>query len=199
MTAQCTKIPEESKSMDRHFLEFWGKYLTNAAEGQKQLEDMATWMGQGLRGFEYLTTLFQKTYGLDRLPEDSPEYMKTWKKAEQDFRRSFKDYLSFFGVVLREDHQALARQYEELKQTVAAQEETITHLRLLLSQKIMDQGDAFNGFQDVAKEQAAQFQELMNSLSKAFKVGKASKDSKTTTKEGSSSPPAPKKIKSDMD
>jgi hypothetical protein len=196
MTAQCSKIPEESNRMDRHFLEFWGKYLTDAAKGQKQLEDMAAWMGQGLRGFEYLATLFRKSYGLERFPEDSPEYVKTWKKAEQDFRRSFKDYLSFFGVVLREEHLALVKQYEELKETAAAQEETIKHLRLLLSQKMVDQGEAFKGFQDVAKEQAAQFQELMNSLSKAFKVGKGSKDSKTTSKEGSPSPA--KKNKSDM-
>jgi hypothetical protein len=145
---------------------------------------MAEWMGQGLRGFEYLTTLFRKTYGLDRLPEDSPDYLKTWKKAEQDFRTSFKDYLSFFGVVPREEHLALVKKYEELKQKAAAQEETIKHLRLLLSQKLVDQGEAFKGFQDVAKEQAAQFQDMMNSLSRAFKVGKGPKDSKTNSKEG---------------
>jgi hypothetical protein len=182
-------VPEESNRMDSHFLEFWGNYLTNAAKGQKQLEDMAGWMGQGLRGFEYLTTLFRKTYGLDRIPEDSPDYLKTWKKAEQDFRTSFKDYLSYFGVVPGEEHLALVKKYEELKEKAAAQEETIRHLRLLLSQKMVDQGEAFKGFQDVAKEQAAQFQDMMNSLSKAFKVGKGPKDSKTTSKEGAPSFP----------
>ena len=179
--------------MDRHFLEFWGNYLTNAAKGQKQLEDMAAWMGQGLRGFEYLTTLFRQCYGLDELEVDSPEYLKTWKKAEQDFRMAFKDYLSFFGVVPREEHLALVKKCEELEQEVAAREETIKHLRLLLSQKMVDQGEAFKGFQDVAKEQAAQFQELMNSFGKAFKVGKGSKQSNTAATEGS--PASPKKSK----
>ena len=179
--------------MDRHFLEFWGNYLTNAAKGQKQLEDMAAWMGQGLRGFEYLTTLFRQCYGLDELEVDSPEYLKTWKKAEQDFRMAFKDYLSFFGVVPREEHLALVKKCEELEQEAAAREETIKHLRQLLSQKMMDQGEAFKGFQDVAKEQAAQFQELMNSFGKAFKVGKGAKESKTAATEGS--PASPKKSK----
>jgi hypothetical protein len=135
-------LSQGEQPMDRHFLEFWGNYLTNAAKGQKQLEDMAEWMGQGLRGFEYLTTLFRKSYGLDELEVDSPEYLKTWKKAEQDFRIAFKDYLSFFGVVPSEEHLALVKQYEELKETAAAQEETIKHLRLLLSQKMVDQGEA---------------------------------------------------------
>jgi hypothetical protein len=174
--------------MDRHFLEFWGNWLSSAAKGQKQLEDMAEWMGQGLRGFEYLTTLFRKCYGLDRLEEDSPEYLKTWKRAEQDFWASFKDYMGFFGVVPREEHLKLVQQYEELKEKVAAQEETIRHLRLLLSQKMVDHGEAFRGFQDVAREQAAQFQDLMNSFGKAFKAGKGPKESKITSKEGTSSP-----------
>jgi hypothetical protein len=191
MTAQSRKFPEESNRMDRHFLEFWGNYLTNAAKGQKQLEDMAAWMGQGLRGFEYLTTLFRQCYGLDELEVDSPEYLTTWKKAEQDFRMAFNDYLSFFGVVPKDEHLALVKKYEELKQEAAAREETIKHLRLLLSQKMMDQGDALEGFQEVAKDQAAQFQELMTSLSKAFKVSKGSKESKTNSKVGP--PSLPKK------
>ena len=179
--------------MDSHFLEFWGNYLTNAAKGQKQLEDMAEWMGQGLRGFEYLTTLFRKSYGLDELEVDTPEYLKTWKKAEQDFRMGFKEYLGFFGVVPKDEYLALVKKCEELEQEAAAREETIKHLRQLLSQKMMDQGEAFKGFQDVAKEQAAQFQELMNSFGKAFKVGKGAKESKTAATEGS--PASPKKSK----
>jgi hypothetical protein len=175
--------------MDRHFLEFWGNYLTNAAKGQKQLEDMAAWMGQGLRGFEYLTTLFRQSYGLDELETDSPEYLKTWKKAEQDFRTAYKDYLSFFGVVSKEEHLALVKKCEELEQEVAAREETIAHLRSLLTQKMLDQGDLFQGFQEVAKEQAVQFQELMTSLGKSFKTGKGPKQNKTAAVEGSPDPP----------
>jgi hypothetical protein len=189
MTAQFRKFPEGSNRMDRHFLEFWGNYLTNAAKGQKQFEDMAAWMGQGLRGFEYLTTLFRQCYGLAELEEDTPEYLKTWKKAEQDFRTALKDYLSFFGVVPREEHLALVKKCEELEQEIAAREETIAHLRSLISQKLLDQGDSLKGFQEVAKDQAAQFQDLMTSLGKAFKVGKGSKESKTTSKVGPASLP----------
>ena len=164
--------------MDKHFLEFWGNFLTQTAKGQKQLEDMAAWMGQGLRGFEYLTALFRKSYGLDRLREGSPEYLKTWNKAAQDFSRSFKDYLTLFGVVPKEEHLALVKKYEELKGKVASQEETIKHLRTLLSQKMLDQGEVVKEFQTLAQEQATQFQELMKSFTKAFKVSKGSKATK---------------------
>jgi len=59
--------------MDRQFLEFWGNFLLNAANGQKQLEDMTHWMKKGFSGFDELTDMFQRFYGLDGLPPDSPD------------------------------------------------------------------------------------------------------------------------------
>ena len=52
--------------MDRQFLEFWGNYLLAAAKGQKQLEDMNQWLNQGFSGYEELTAMFKKFYGLER-------------------------------------------------------------------------------------------------------------------------------------
>ena len=75
--------------MDRHFLEFWGNLLLTAAKSQKQLEEMAKWIQQGFSGFEDLTAMFHKSYGLDRLTEGSSDYLKRWKKAEADFRKSY--------------------------------------------------------------------------------------------------------------
>jgi hypothetical protein len=45
---------EEKDYMDRHFLEFWGNFLINAAKGQKQMEDMSKWMQQGFEGSIWL-------------------------------------------------------------------------------------------------------------------------------------------------
>jgi uncharacterized coiled-coil protein SlyX len=169
--------------MDKHFLEFWGNFMVNVAKGQKQLDDMAKWMGQGFKGFEYLTALFRKCYGLDRLNEASPDYLKLWKKSEADFWESFKSYLALFGVVPKDEHLALVKKYEELKEKAASQEETIRHLRMLLGEKVVDQREVIKGFQDLMNEQTAQFQELMNSFAKAFKTGKPAKTGKAAREE----------------
>ena len=50
--------------MDKQFLEFWGNFMLNAAKSQKQLEDMAEWMKGGFTGFQDLTSMFEKVYGL---------------------------------------------------------------------------------------------------------------------------------------
>lgn len=154
--------------MDKNFLEFWGNFLINVAKGQKQLEDMAKWMGQGFKGFEDLTVMFRKFYGLDRLAKGSPDYLKMREKAQEAFQNSFKDYLSLFGVVPKEEHLALVKKYEELNEKVAAQEETIKHLRILLGEKVFDPGEVVTGFQELMKKQSDQFQQLMESISQSF-------------------------------
>ncbi|MDI7261290.1 MAG: hypothetical protein QME90_15410 [Thermodesulfobacteriota bacterium] len=154
--------------MDKHFLEFWGNFLINVAKGQKQLEDISKWMMQGFKGFEDLTAMFQTFYSLDKLDKSSPDYLKMWKKAEEDFKKSFKDYLSLLGLVPKEEYLGLVEKYEALKQKVASQEETISHLRMLLGEKVFDPGGVVKGFQDLMQRQKDQFQKLMESIGESF-------------------------------
>jgi len=159
--------------MDRHFLEFWGNFLINAAKGQKQLEDISKWMQQGFEGFDELTGMFKKFYGLEHMEKNTPAYMETWKKASENFQKSFKDYLRLMGVVSKDEHLTLVKKYEELKEKVAAQEETINNLRMLLEEKKVEtQGELVQGFQEIIEKQSEQFQETMGTFSKFFKKDK---------------------------
>ena len=157
--------------MDKNFLEFWGNVMIGAARGQKQMEDMTKWMEQGLSGFEDLTAMFGKSYGLDNLAKDTPDYLKTWEQAAKDFQESFKDYLNLMGVTSKDEHLTLVRKYEHLKKKTADQEETIKHLRMLQNEKwVADQGEVVKGFQDLVKSQSEQFQELTESMSRFFQT-----------------------------
>ncbi|MEA1947488.1 MAG: hypothetical protein U9N83_09335 [Thermodesulfobacteriota bacterium] len=159
--------------MDRHFLEFWGNFLINAAKGQKQLEDMSKWMRQGFEGFDELTAMFTKFYGLEHMEKDTPAYMETWKKASENFQKSFKDYLHMIGVVPKDEHLTLVKKYEELKERVATHEETIKHLRMLLEEKKAEtQGELVQGFQEIIEKQSEQFQETMETFGRFFKKDK---------------------------
>ncbi|MBE9569307.1 MAG: hypothetical protein IMF11_01660 [Proteobacteria bacterium] len=170
--------------MDKQFLEFWGNFMINSAKGQKQLEDMTKWMSQGLSGFDEMTAMFGKFYGLDKLGKDTPAYLKTWEKATEDFQKSFKEYLSLMGVVPKDEHLTLIKKYEDLKKRVADQEETIKHLRMLQDEKwAADQGEVIKGFQNVVKNQSEQFQELTESISRFFQTeAPKTKDTKKSPK-----------------
>lgn len=155
--------------MDRHFLEFWGNFLLNAAKGQKHLEDLTKWLNQGFFNFQELTTLFQKAYGLDQLEQGSPDYLQAWKKAEEEFRKSLRDYLKLLEVVPRSEYLALAGKHEELEKKVAQQEETIKHLKMLLKGKGMGFDAAALEFQELIKSQGDQFQEVLKGLGEGLK------------------------------
>jgi hypothetical protein len=127
-------------------------------------------MQQGFKGSDELTAMFTRFYGLEHMGKDSPDYMEAWKKASEDFQKSFKDYLHLMGVVPQEEHLTLVKKYEELKEKVASQEETIKHLRMLLGEKKAGaQGDVDKGFQEIIEKQSKEFQETMETFGRFFK------------------------------
>jgi len=155
--------------MNRHFLEFWGKALLQAAQSQKQLEDLAKWCQRGIFSFQDYSQLFKTSYGLDQVAEDSPDYFSIWNKAEENFQESFKEYLHIFGVVPREEYAALARQYEELQAKMAEQEETSKLLRRLLEEKGLGLEATSLEFQKLIEKQGEQFQKFIQGLGEAVK------------------------------
>jgi len=155
--------------MDSQFLKFWGESFLNAAKGQKAMEDMAAWMRHGFTGFEEMTALFQKIYGLDQVAKESPDYFKMWKKAQEDFKNSFTDYLTLFGGVPRDEHTELVKKYEELKEKAASQEETIKHLQMLLSHAKTE--EVAGQLENLVQKQAEQFKKIMESFGRSFKKG----------------------------
>jgi uncharacterized coiled-coil protein SlyX len=155
--------------VNRHFLEFWGKALLQAAQSQKQLEDLAKWCQRGIFSFQDYTQIFKTSYGLDEVAADNPDYFSVWKKAEENFRESFREYLNLFGVVPREEYAALARQYDELKARMAEQEETIKLLRRLLEEKGLGLEATSLEFQKLIEKQGEQFQKFIQGLGEAVK------------------------------
>jgi hypothetical protein len=154
--------------MNRHFLEFWGKALLQAAKSQKQLEDLAKWLPRGFLGFQDFTQLFKTSYGLNEVAEDTPDYLALWKKAEADFRESFKDYLNLLGGVPREEYIALARENEKLQVQVAEQAELIENLRTLADEKGLGLEATTMEFQTLIKKQGEQFQQFLQGLGESM-------------------------------
>lgn len=153
--------------MNRQFLEFWGQALLLAAQSQKQLEDLGQWFQQGFWGFPDYTQLFKSSYGLGEAAEEDTDFLTLWKKAEEDFRRSFQDYLNLLGVVPREEYDALARENETLKEKVAEQEETIKRLRMLADEKGLGLEATTLEFQRLIEKQGEQFQKFIQGLGEA--------------------------------
>lgn len=159
--------------MDEKFLEFWGNFLISTAREKKRADDITSIMQKSIANFNEMfaaglgemTPMFRKFYGLDNLSEHGEEYSTMTKKAVDDFQKSFKDYLAMMGVFPQKDYLTLVEKYEKLKEKCADQEETIKHLKMLLSMKGGDQSDAVNTLQSIAKDQSELFQKMMTDFS----------------------------------
>jgi len=153
------------RSLDKHFLEFWGNFLLSAAKGQRQLDEFSRWMSQGMSGFRDLTAMFRQFYdlGSERPGEDTD-----WKTARNSFEKAYRAYLDTLGVVPKSDYMTLKKQLEELQKKAEDQEATLRKLRLELSESRMARGDVVRGFQELIQVQSEQFQELTDSFSRFF-------------------------------
>ena len=153
--------------MERNFLEFWGNYLLAAAKGQQQLADLNQWIRQGFSGFDDLTVMFKKFYGLEHSGRETSDTVKAWENAATDFRNSFKAYLNLMAMVPKDEYQALEQKYAELQEKVAEQESTINVLRQLLAEEGTYQGETVKVFQELVNKQADAFENLMKNLAAA--------------------------------
>jgi hypothetical protein len=163
--------------MDEKFLEFWGNLLINAARSKKQTDDFFSWMKSGggaeapkttLPGTEEMAAAFRRFYGLDKVPEKGEDYNRLYRQSLEDFHKSFKDYLGLMGIVPREEHLALVKKYETLKERCAEQEETIRHLKMLLAANKNGRNGLSDQFQDLVKNQSELFQQMMSDFGQCF-------------------------------
>lgn len=157
--------------MDIHFLEWWGNFLLSVAKGQRQMEDMERWLSQGFKGFPDLTAMLKRAYDLEEPSRETPDAMSQWPKVNEQFLKSYGEFLEHMGVGPRPEHLRLVKKYEALKEKAAEQEETIRHLRMLTAEKGPDPADqaaAVQGFQKILQCQTEQFQELMGNLSRFY-------------------------------
>ena len=86
----------------------------DADKEKKPMENMANWADYGVGGYEDLTAMFRKLYGLDWMPEvkDMPNYFDTWTLTMKDYAKPFHDYLGLIGLVSKDGYLALRGQYK---------------------------------------------------------------------------------------
>ncbi|MCK9262780.1 MAG: hypothetical protein M0R18_03095, partial [Deltaproteobacteria bacterium] len=150
-------------------LELWGNTFLNAARGQKLMEDYSQMMTKGFGNFQDIFGMFRKCWGLDFFLQEIPGYCTASLKAAEDIQRMFTGGIfSLMSYPSPAGYQALRKDYEELREKTLRQEEDIRRLRTILDEKTSAQGEGIAAFQNLMKNQAEQFQNMMVNFSELF-------------------------------
>jgi hypothetical protein len=150
--------------MNWQFYDFWGNFLLQVAQGQKQMEDMANWMRQGFDAMNDMATLFRNSYGLPDPSLDSSSIAPDWQQAISDFQKTFAQFAGQWGWVSSDEHKKALEKCAALEKEIKAHKETIEQLRALLAQKGMGHAELFEHLQNSMNEQSLQFHELMRTI-----------------------------------
>lgn len=153
--------------MNRQFYEFWGKYFTGVAQGQKQLEDMTNWMNKGFSQKDEMSKLFRSCYGLDKAGAGNTENLQQWQKAMADFGENFSQTASAWGWVSQAEHQKVKERCTELEKEVLQQKATISQLRDLLNQEGSGHKELTQHLKGAFETQNEQFHKLLKTISEA--------------------------------
>jgi hypothetical protein len=141
----------------------------NLEKGRKQMQDMTRWIVGGLSGFEELSESFGKFWDVDFWSTETQDYVKAWDTTTEDFQKLFTYYLDMMGLVPKDEHFELIKQYKALNERVADQaieisSEISRQKEILADQKqmIMDQK------KEIAKQKklVADQKELVKDLKK---------------------------------
>ena len=163
--------------MDAKFLEFYGRFLLNAAKGQQQIEQFSDWFNQGINsGFKEMEDLFKRCYQIQD-PDDSAQNQQTINDAMAAFRDSFSACAAQMGWVLASEHDALKEKIIRLEQENKAQKEKLDQLNQLLGLKEnASMEDFFNQMKQIQNSQTKEFQALLKTFEQVLDLTGKSKE-----------------------
>ena len=160
--------------MDAHFLELFGKMLIQAAKSQRQMDQLSSWMRQGLNAANMsgLSDYFQRVYGFADIPKNSEQYAQLFQKAQGDFLAAYGEFTGLLGLVPEKKYEALQQEFEALEQKYLAQEKMIAKLTTKLKKSEDPSADLTGQLTDIIEKQKGEFAKTVKSLSKIFESSK---------------------------
>ncbi|MEN6330481.1 MAG: hypothetical protein ABFD57_00680 [Smithella sp.] len=156
--------------MDKSILEFWGRTLLNAAQSQKQWEEMNKNIEKIAEDNPFMK-LFLKSFGWQNQEKEKKgdiilEFTEKSTAAQKEFIKAF---LTMFDVVPKEKYLGLMKENEELKVRIAELETIIQSYKNMTEKGSYNPDKIMDNLTHIMNNQAQQFQELMKQLNQPLK------------------------------
>lgn len=158
-----------------------GNMFLNAARGQKQVEEFSRLMGFAPWNFQNWNETAGRCYGFDTFAQSTTEFMKFYRRLFEEFQQSMKSFLSLMDLVPKRDYLELLQQYEDLKKR--SREAGGVSLENILQEGLSLQSEGLRHFEELARKQTEEFQNLMTSFTRALTETSKMSSSSTAAQE----------------
>ena len=163
--------------MDAKFIQFWSDFIQQTANSQQGPDDLTGWMsGVGIP--DEFMAMFKKSYGLDQISVEAPEYSTLFESALKEFDHSLTNFYSMLDVVPKKDYLDLEKKYKMLKRKAADLGDVVAHLKLLFKTNPPNVEEGIGSMNKMLKSQNKLFLKMMDNLGEFYGITKDSDSEK---------------------
>jgi hypothetical protein len=164
--------------MNGQLMEYWGRTMLAALQGQNQMDQMTTWFQHACQDMTRLNSSFLQLWGMPAAQPPQSDFQHQWERAWEPFLRMQQLSLQWIGMVSPNEYAAQTKKIAQLEEQVQEQARTIQNLQNLMNKSGGGNSALINQFQKLIDQQSLQFQQLTSSVGEFIKVS-AEKAGKT--------------------
>lgn len=157
--------------MNGQLMEYWGRTMLMALQGQKQTDSLANLFQ---RAYQNLTRLNANMFQIWELPAPAtpPDDLRNCNQQICDaFMRMQQLSLQWIGMFSNIGNEAQVKKIAQLEKQVEEQARTIEHLQSLMGRSETGNSEIVSQFQKLIEQQSRQFQQLTASVGEYLKSG----------------------------
>ena len=159
--------------MNGQLMEYWGRTMLSALQGQNQMNSMTDWFKYICQDMTRMNSSILQLWGLPAAPAPQSDLQHQWEQAWEQFLRMQQLCLQWIGMAPFNESAAHAKKIAQLEEQVQEQSRTIQQLQSLMNKSGAGNNELISQFQKLIDQQSRQFQQLTSSVGEYIKTSAA--------------------------
>jgi len=155
--------------MNGQLMEYWGRTMLAALQGQNQMDQMTTWLQRAFQDMTRLNSSFLQLWGMPAAQPPQVDFQHQWNRAWEPLLRLQQLSLQWMGMVSPGEYAAQSKKIAQLEEQVQEQARTIQSLQNLMNKSGGGNNEMIDQFQKLIDQQSRQFQQLTTSVGEYIK------------------------------
>jgi hypothetical protein len=169
--------------MNGQLMEWWGRNLLAAFQGQNQMDSMTSWFQHTCQDMTRMNTTFLQFWGMPVTPYPQAEPANPWAQAWEPLLQFQQLSMRWMGMTPSNECAANSKKLEKLEEQVKEHAQAIQKLQSLINLPGAGNNELMDQFQKLIDQQSRQFKQLTTSVGEYIKSSTNKANSKNNSAE----------------